>query len=255
MQTEAAFATRQLQPTAGPIIAASDYIRARPELIRAYMPRRFVTLGTDGFGRSDTREDLRAFFEVDAVAIVIAALHALGMDGVVGPDLARSALQRYGREVTSPAPLDTMSPPRRAMFPPQASTASLSATAHCAERSSTRRWHRCRSAAPSCISHSVWPALPASNERPCIPATEITGHNPAGSWVFGRGLVGSSLGIDEASAPRSRQRIRLSTQLGIGNLLHPREASGTEVCSDAQRWLCPTRILTFSFFCQTPALQ
>jgi pyruvate dehydrogenase E1 component len=63
----------------GPVVAASDYVRAVPESIRAYVPpgRRYVTLGTDGFGRSDTRAALRAFFGVDAAGIVKAAHHAL----------------------------------------------------------------------------------------------------------------------------------------------------------------------------------
>ena len=62
------------------MLAASDYVRAVPESIRAWVParRRYLTLGTDGFGRSDTRAALRAFFGVDAASIVRAALHALG---------------------------------------------------------------------------------------------------------------------------------------------------------------------------------
>jgi pyruvate dehydrogenase E1 component len=61
------------------VIAATDYVRAVPESIRAFMPdhRRYLTLGTDGFGRSDTRQELRSFFRVDAVSIVKAALFAL----------------------------------------------------------------------------------------------------------------------------------------------------------------------------------
>ena len=67
---------RLLDGTQGPVIAASDYVRAVPESIRAYMPphRRYTTLGTDGFGRSDTRAALRAFFGVDAASIAAAAL-------------------------------------------------------------------------------------------------------------------------------------------------------------------------------------
>ncbi|MCX7232572.1 MAG: alpha-ketoglutarate dehydrogenase [Burkholderiales bacterium] len=70
------FITRQLQQSTGNIIAATDYVRAVPEAIRAYLPdgRRYTTLGTDGFGRSDTRAALRAFFKVDAVSIMAAAL-------------------------------------------------------------------------------------------------------------------------------------------------------------------------------------
>src|SRR4051812_8495650 len=70
------FVAEQLAPTRGPVVIASDYVRAVPEQIRAFLPpgRRCVTLGTDGFGRSDTRAALRRHFEVDAEAIVQAAL-------------------------------------------------------------------------------------------------------------------------------------------------------------------------------------
>ncbi|MDH5537854.1 MAG: alpha-ketoglutarate dehydrogenase [Rhizobacter sp.] len=73
------YVTEQLAATHGPIVIATDYVRAVPEQIRAWLPpgRRCVTLGTDGFGRSDTRAALRAHFEVDAAAIVQAALRAL----------------------------------------------------------------------------------------------------------------------------------------------------------------------------------
>ncbi len=75
-----AFVAQQLQASEGPIIAATDYVRTVPESIRAYLPagRTYITLGTDGFGRSDTRAALRAFFMVDAASIVKAALHHLG---------------------------------------------------------------------------------------------------------------------------------------------------------------------------------
>jgi pyruvate dehydrogenase E1 component len=74
------FVTQQLASGAGPIIAATDYVRALAESIRAYVPtsRRYVTLGTDGFGRSDTRAELREFFRVDAASICAAALRELG---------------------------------------------------------------------------------------------------------------------------------------------------------------------------------
>ncbi len=79
-----------LKPTAGPVIAASDYVSAVADLIRPYVPRKYVALGTDGFGRSDTRAALRAFFEVDAKSIVLAALAAMAH-----PSVAR-ARQVYG---------------------------------------------------------------------------------------------------------------------------------------------------------------
>ena len=64
-----------LAGTAGPVLAASDYVRAVPEALRAWLPpgRAYRTLGTDGFGRSDTRAALRAFFQVDAASIAEAA--------------------------------------------------------------------------------------------------------------------------------------------------------------------------------------
>ena len=73
------YLTQQLLDSKGPIIAASDYVRAVPETVRAYLPanRTFRTLGTDGFGRSDTRAALRAFFQVDAASIAAAAHNAL----------------------------------------------------------------------------------------------------------------------------------------------------------------------------------
>lgn len=86
-----AFITRQLAGSAGPIISASDYVRAVPESIRAFLPegRTYKTLGTDGFGRSDTRAALRAFFKVDAASIVEAANAAL----VGAHTVSESALQ------------------------------------------------------------------------------------------------------------------------------------------------------------------
>ena len=101
------FVRRQLAPTSGPIVAVSDYVRAVPEAIRAYLPegRRYLTLGTDGFGRSDTRAELRAFFEVDRSAIVLAAIHSLHQAGQVPDD----ALQRCtGRAVDRPGQSATL---------------------------------------------------------------------------------------------------------------------------------------------------
>jgi pyruvate dehydrogenase E1 component len=94
------YVTTALAASKGPVIAATDYVRAVPELIRAYVPRRYVTLGTDGFGRSDTREALREFFEVDRASIVIAALKALADDEEIEAGRVREALQRYDRQTT-----------------------------------------------------------------------------------------------------------------------------------------------------------
>jgi pyruvate dehydrogenase E1 component len=78
-----------------PVIATSDYVRACPQLISPYVEGRFVALGTDGFGRSDTRVNLRSFFEVDRHHIVIAALDALVRDGLLEQSVATSALLKY----------------------------------------------------------------------------------------------------------------------------------------------------------------
>ncbi|WP_425110460.1 alpha-ketoglutarate dehydrogenase [Burkholderia anthina] len=91
------YVTAVLAATSGPVIAATDYVRALPELIRAHVPRRYVTLGTDGFGRSDTRAALREFFEVDRVAIVLAALKALADDGTIDRSIPADAVKKYGR--------------------------------------------------------------------------------------------------------------------------------------------------------------
>jgi pyruvate dehydrogenase E1 component len=96
--TERSWVEQCLGPTRGPVIAASDYVRAVADLIRPYVPRKYVALGTDGFGRSDTRAALRAFFEVDAKHICIAALAALD------PKLAAAALHRYGIDPVSRPP-------------------------------------------------------------------------------------------------------------------------------------------------------
>ncbi|HEX9390932.1 MAG TPA: alpha-ketoglutarate dehydrogenase [Usitatibacteraceae bacterium] len=78
-----------------PVVAATDYVRAVPELIRAFVPQRYVTLGTDGFGRSDTRKALREFFEVDRNSIVIAALRALFDEGKIEASVLEKALAKY----------------------------------------------------------------------------------------------------------------------------------------------------------------
>ena len=97
---------RCLAPTAGPIIAVSDYLRAVPDLIRAWVPRRYVTLGTDGFGRSDTRAALRRFFEVDRHHIAVAALKALADEDRIDRANVERAMARYGIDPSLPNPWD-----------------------------------------------------------------------------------------------------------------------------------------------------
>jgi pyruvate dehydrogenase E1 component len=89
---------------ADPVIAATDYVRAYPQLIAPYLEGRFVTLGTDGFGRSDTRLALRRFFEVDRHSIVLAALDALAADGRIPRPTLAKAIQRYGIDTEAAAP-------------------------------------------------------------------------------------------------------------------------------------------------------
>jgi pyruvate dehydrogenase E1 component len=98
------FISQALGSAAGPVVAASDYVRALPESIRAFVPQRYVTLGTDGFGRSDTRAALRAFFGVNAVSIVIAALQSLADENAVEPRRVAEALLKYEIDRDAPPP-------------------------------------------------------------------------------------------------------------------------------------------------------
>ena len=90
----------------GPVVVATDYMKLFADQIRPFVPsRRFVALGTDGFGQSDTRETLRAFFEVDRHFIALAALKALADDGVIGRDNVSEAIRRYGINVDKTNPV------------------------------------------------------------------------------------------------------------------------------------------------------
>ncbi len=95
---------RCLGATEGPVVAATDYMRAYAEQIRAFVPRRYTVLGTDGFGRSDTREKLRHFFEVDRHWVVLAALKALADEGTIPAAKAADAVVKYGIDPAKPAP-------------------------------------------------------------------------------------------------------------------------------------------------------
>ncbi|MBK7356249.1 pyruvate dehydrogenase (acetyl-transferring), homodimeric type [Propionivibrio sp.] len=94
-----------LNDTRGPIVAATDYVRLYAEQIRPFLNRRYVTLGTDGFGRSDTREKLRHFFEVDRRWVAIAALKALADDGVIERSKVTEAFAKYGIDTNKPNPM------------------------------------------------------------------------------------------------------------------------------------------------------
>ncbi len=97
-------ASAMLEGTAGPVIAATDYMRAYADQIRACVGRRYVVLGTDGFGRSDTREKLRRFFEVDRFYVTVAALKALADEGALPASRAADAMKKYGLDPGKPAP-------------------------------------------------------------------------------------------------------------------------------------------------------
>ena len=95
----------QLRGRKGPVIFASDYIRAYAEQIREYIWSRFVSLGTDGFGRSDTRDNLRIFFEVNRYYVVVAALKALCDDGEIDSKVVQQAIRKYGIDPEKPNPI------------------------------------------------------------------------------------------------------------------------------------------------------
>ena len=79
-------------------------MRAYPDQIRPYVKRRYVVLGTDGFGRSDTREKLRHFFEVDRFYVTVASLKALADDGTIPATKVADAVKKYGIDPAKPAP-------------------------------------------------------------------------------------------------------------------------------------------------------
>ena len=96
---------RCLGPRAGPVVAATDYVKLHADQIRPFVPQRYLTLGTDGFGRSDTREQLRAFFEVDRRWVAVAALKALADDGEIPARTVAEAISRYGIDPKKPNPV------------------------------------------------------------------------------------------------------------------------------------------------------
>ncbi|HXD37094.1 MAG TPA: pyruvate dehydrogenase (acetyl-transferring), homodimeric type, partial [Rhodanobacter sp.] len=101
------YVTGLLDGRSGPAIAATDYVREFADQIRAFMPdgMRYTVLGTDGFGRSDTREHLRGFFEVDRYWIAHAALAALAKDGKVNAKDVSRAIKEYKLDQDKPNPL------------------------------------------------------------------------------------------------------------------------------------------------------
>jgi pyruvate dehydrogenase E1 component len=99
------YVTNQLSSSIGPFVAVTDYMKIVPDQVSRWIPGAFTPLGTDGFGRSDTREALRRFFETDGPHVVVAVLDALAADGVVPGSIVEDAIARYGidPEIGDPA--------------------------------------------------------------------------------------------------------------------------------------------------------
>jgi len=96
--------TTKLEHGAGPIVAVTDYMTAVPDQVARWAPRRFTPLGTDGYGRSDTREALRSYFEVDMPHVVLAVLSSLVADGALESSILNEAIGRYGIDPDAPNP-------------------------------------------------------------------------------------------------------------------------------------------------------
>ena len=100
------FLDEQVAASAGPIVAVSDFMASVPDQLARFMPkdRTFLPLGTEGMGRSDTREALRRHFEVDEGHVVVATLSALAAEGTVSPDAVTDAITRYDIDPDAPNP-------------------------------------------------------------------------------------------------------------------------------------------------------
>jgi pyruvate dehydrogenase E1 component len=100
----ASYVEQCLGATKGPVIAATDYMRTFADQIREFVPRRYKVLGTDGFGRSDSRDNLRRFFEVNRYYVTLATLKALAEEGEVPATKVAEAIRKYGIDANKPAP-------------------------------------------------------------------------------------------------------------------------------------------------------
>ena len=99
------YVTQQLTAAPAPVIAVSDYLKAVPDQIARFVPGSYTSLGTDGYGRSDTRDALRRHFETDAAHLVVAVLGALGREQRIDPALVSEAMDRYRIDPETPAPI------------------------------------------------------------------------------------------------------------------------------------------------------
>jgi pyruvate dehydrogenase E1 component len=102
-----AYVTECLEKTSGPIVVSTDYMRTFAEQIRAFVPkdRSYKVLGTDGFGRSDTRAKLREFFEVNRYFVTVAALKSLAEEGAIKNSVVADAISKYGIDPEKPNPV------------------------------------------------------------------------------------------------------------------------------------------------------
>jgi pyruvate dehydrogenase E1 component len=101
------FVEESLDGFQGPGIAATDYIHTYAEQIHPFVRRRYVTLGTDGFGRSDYRRKLREFFEVNRYFVTLSALKALADEGSIPPAMVSKAIKKYHIDPDKPNPITT----------------------------------------------------------------------------------------------------------------------------------------------------
>jgi len=103
-QPRESYVEQCLKGREGPVVASTDYMRMYADQLREYIPRRYKVLGTDGFGRSDTRAKLREFFEVNRHYVVVAALKALQEDGKLEASVVAKAMQKFNINPEKPAP-------------------------------------------------------------------------------------------------------------------------------------------------------
>ena len=99
------YAGQCLNHAPGPVVAATDYMKLFADQIRPFLDKTYVVLGTDGYGRSDYRRQLRKFFEVDRYYVTVAALKALAEDGKVPASMVASAIKKYGIDPAKPNPV------------------------------------------------------------------------------------------------------------------------------------------------------
>jgi pyruvate dehydrogenase E1 component len=104
------YVTTALADAAGPVVAVSDWMRAVSEQIRPWVPGTYITLGTDGFGFSDTRPAARRYFNTDAESVAVAVLEGLARDGNIDQSVAIEAARRYKIDDVMAAPEQTSDP-------------------------------------------------------------------------------------------------------------------------------------------------